>query len=420
MNPLLFEDIIAGGDFPNPTLLGEIDGRQIFTTFDPNGNNTKLWRTDGTEAGTVLLEDFGSMSFPPTEIIIVGGDIFFKLASGNISINLYKTDGTAEGTFSIFGYDPRTGTNLSNLMEDNGHLVFTVDRLNNRSELWKSDGTIEGTVLIQSNITFGVSDGNPGDFDNVPGLPERVTIVPDGAGDIELPQKFNSNKFPSIVAIDGTGGNGGSDFPGGTAVLRDGSDGSNDRWNFSKIELKNIAYIDGGNGSDLIIGSQNADQIFGGADGDNLRGKKGDDTIEGGTGNDIIRGQGGNDLLLGETQGHPTENDDDILDGGAGNDILDGQNGDDILIGGTGKDKFVLSGDFDRDFIVDFVLDRDEIINTSDRTVKDVVLGSNSDSFKVSFNGSIDILTVNVNGNDQGELQTYLLNLGSNETLNLT
>ena len=73
----------------------------------------------------------------------------------------------------------------------------------------------------------------------------------------------------------------------------------------------------------------------------------------------------------------------------------------------------MLSGDFDRDTINDFVLNQDQIINTSDRTVKDVVLGS--DAFKVSFNGSIDILTVNLNGNDQGGLENYLLSLGSNE-----
>ncbi len=200
-------------------------------------------------------------------------------------------------------------------------------------------------------------------------------------------------------------------------MLRDANKGRDNKWNFSKIELNNIAYINGRGGSDRIIGSQSPDNIFGGADGDNLQGKKGNNIIEGGTGNDLIRGQGGNDLLIGETKGHPTENDDDILDGGAGNDILDGQNGDDILIGGGGKDKFVLSGDFDRDFIADFVLNQDKIINTSNRTVKDVVLRSNSDSFKVSFNGSIDILTVNINGNDRGVLESYLLNLGSNEAL---
>ncbi|WP_161938188.1 calcium-binding protein, partial [Mastigocoleus testarum] len=273
-----------------------------------------------------------------------------------------------------------------------------------------------------NQVTFSVSDNKPSDFNNVPGLPKQVTIIPGETGDIELPTDFDSQKFESIVAIDGANGTGGSatggpDFPAGSAVLRDANKGRDNNWDFSEIDLKNIAYINGRGGNDRIIGSEGGDNIFGGADGDNLRGNKGDDSIEGGTGDDVIRGQAGNDLLLGETSANPTENDDDILIGGAGNDILDGQNGDDVLIGGAGQDKFVLSGDFDRDTIVDFVLNQDRITNTSDRTIKDVVLGSDSDSFKVSFNGSIDIVTVNVNGNNQGELQNYLLSLGSNEAL---
>ena len=63
--------------------------------------------------------------------------------------------------------------------------------------------------------------------------------------------------------------------------------------------------------------------------------------------------------------------------------------GDDILTGGNGKDKFVLSDDFD-DVITDFTFGEDEIINTTEFIVLAVAV--EGDAIKVAFSNTGDIL----------------------------
>ncbi|MGL6035658.1 MAG: type I secretion C-terminal target domain-containing protein, partial [Legionella sp.] len=73
--------------------------------------------------------------------------------------------------------------------------------------------------------------------------------------------------------------------------------------------------LEGGAGSDLIIGSELNDILVGVLGDDILEGKAGDDLLYGGEGNDVLNGGEGNDLLIGGPGN-------DILTGGAGKDIF--------------------------------------------------------------------------------------------------
>ncbi|MGB3652049.1 MAG: ELWxxDGT repeat protein, partial [Rivularia sp. (in: cyanobacteria)] len=432
---VLIEDINPGEADSNPDKLTDVNGTAFFTA-DNGTNGTELWKSDGTQTGTVLVKDIipGSEGSNADNLTNVNGTLFFTVDDGANGNELWKSNGTAEGTVLVKDINPGTNSNPDNLTNFDGILYFTADDGTNGTELWKSDGTAEGTVLVDDinpgstssnpddltvvngelyfsaddgvngrelwglteaegndNNIFGVKDGNSSEFDNVPPKPNQVTIVPTQTGDIELPSKFNAKNFESIVAIDGANGTGGAsvggaDFPAGSAVLRDGEEGSNNKWNFSQIELRNIAYINGRDGNDKIVGSEGADKILGGAGNDNLRGKEGDDTIEGGIGNDVILGNGGSD-------------------------ILNGQQGNDVLTGGGGSDKFVLSNDFGNDVITDFTLGKDEIINTTESIV--LAVASVGDAINVAFSNTGDLLQVNLNGNDLAGLENYLLTLGS-------
>ena len=114
---------------------------------------------------------------------------------------------------------------------------------------------------------------------------------------------------------------------------------------------------------------------------------------------DLILGGDSNDVLLGNERDN----------------ILDGLQGDDTLTGGVGKDKFVLSDDFGSDVITDFSLSEDEIINATDRIV--LTVATIGDAVNVAFSNTGDVLQVNLNGNEQGELENYLFNIGSNQAL---
>ena len=93
-----------------------------------------------------------------------------------------------------------------------------------------------------------------------------------------------------------------------------------------------MAFLNGTNGNDRLIGTKDDDSIYGQA---------GNDTLEGGDGNDRINGQDGNDTLDGGAGDDNLSGGDgnDSMTGGVGNDTLDGGSGVDLMYGGDGNDK---------------------------------------------------------------------------------
>ena len=91
----------------------------------------------------------------------VGDELFFASPTANHGIELWKSDGTAEGTVMV--RDIRLGDGNSgpaDLTEVGGVLYFRANDGTNGTELWKSDGTPEGTVLVK-DITPGGIGSNP-------------------------------------------------------------------------------------------------------------------------------------------------------------------------------------------------------------------------------------------------------------------
>lgn len=80
----------------------------------------------------------------------------------------------------------------------------------------------------------------------------------------------------------------------------------------------------GGEGDDVISGTEKGETIYGGNGNDNISGGKGDDSIYGNDGNDVISGHKGNDSISGDEG-------DDILIGGIGSDNLSGGSGKDVF-----------------------------------------------------------------------------------------
>ena len=170
MDAFLVKDIIPGSESSNPILLGNIDGELFFTSFDSSGLTTKLWKTDSTEAGTVVVDDFGSQSFSPTDVSNANGHIFFTLASGNISINLYKIDAVGEGALLIDSYDPRISPPSFSSVVGANNILFTVSSKgpfsSPRPALVKYDNTTFDKVTVKDD--FGLSGaGGPANLTGV-------------------------------------------------------------------------------------------------------------------------------------------------------------------------------------------------------------------------------------------------------------
>jgi ELWxxDGT repeat protein len=106
----------------------------------------ELWKSDGTDDGTVLLKTFNQTS----SLTVAGSVLFFAADSDSSGYELWKTNGTAEGTVMVKDiYPGPSASGISQLTEFNGQLFFTANNGVTGVELWKSDGTGSGTVLVK-------------------------------------------------------------------------------------------------------------------------------------------------------------------------------------------------------------------------------------------------------------------------------
>ena len=106
------------------------------------------------------------------------------------------------------------------------------------------------------------------------------------------------------------------------------------------------SFIIGGDGNDVLIGTEGNDFVYGGAGDDAILLYGGDDIGNGGTGNDMVAGHGGKDLLIGGLGVDQLlgGKDKDVLSGDGGGDDLYGGEADDILSGGRGDGDVVVGG----------------------------------------------------------------------------
>ncbi|HAK78754.1 MAG TPA: hypothetical protein DCM71_18050 [Runella sp.] len=125
-----------------------------------------LIKSDGTVSGTALLKNINptSTAFPKAENEFVPAtfeaaatnDFLFFMASqyGTAPWSLWRTDGTETGTIKL---PPSTSSNFSsqnklvNSVVANNMLFFTIYSDGKRS-LWRSDGTVGGTILLASGV----------------------------------------------------------------------------------------------------------------------------------------------------------------------------------------------------------------------------------------------------------------------------
>jgi ELWxxDGT repeat protein len=129
----------------------------FFVGFD-SAHGYELWRTDGTEAGTVLVKDTRPGSAPGIEpvtgttLTAVGDKLFFVANDGVHWRELWVSDGSAAGTHMVKEILPGNDENAGypgGLTNVDGGLVFRAWAGQNAYEMWTSDGTDAGTRRLQ-------------------------------------------------------------------------------------------------------------------------------------------------------------------------------------------------------------------------------------------------------------------------------
>ena len=75
----------------SPRYLTNIGGTLYFSAHD-GASGRELWKSDGTEAGTVRVKDIraGSVGSSPRDLTNVGGMLYFKADDGVGGVELWK------------------------------------------------------------------------------------------------------------------------------------------------------------------------------------------------------------------------------------------------------------------------------------------------------------------------------------------
>jgi ELWxxDGT repeat protein len=130
----------------NPSNFIKLNGTLLFNA--ESGSSPKLWKTDGTASGTIELSPYNTL---------VNGERLHCLSDSNMYYSgnkkLCKTDGTIAGTMTLT--DKITAPN--NFLTVGSTVYFFANDHVHGNELWKTDGTEEGTLLVK-DIAKGLKD----------------------------------------------------------------------------------------------------------------------------------------------------------------------------------------------------------------------------------------------------------------------
>ena len=210
--PTLLKDIISGpvGGFETASTydyydypfskVWEKNGEIFFTACNystvPNGstptNNIEIWKSDGTDAGTMMVKDIyvGNQSSYPYDFVDFNGTLYFTAYNNALGRELWKTDGTTGGTVlvkeiingTVGGFQTAStydyyDYNFGVVWMNGSDFYFTANSYasvpngstpTNNIELWKSDGTAAGTMMVK-DIYVGNQSSYPHDFADVNG-----------------------------------------------------------------------------------------------------------------------------------------------------------------------------------------------------------------------------------------------------------
>lgn len=150
--------------------------------------NYDLWKSDGTESGTVRLKSLEQNQITSRANLLTptNNNLFFT-AGGWGWTQLWKSDGTANGTFNI-----KYGLNYIPYMIGGGNMLYFLHcATNGNLELWRSDGTESGTFslmvvgnqcgynietfcIVGNYLYFGFSNGSTGQLWKTDGSPPTL------------------------------------------------------------------------------------------------------------------------------------------------------------------------------------------------------------------------------------------------------
>ena len=134
----------------SPEDLTDVDGILYFRGMTvPLG--VELWRTDGTPEGTQFVADTNPNNYGgpgPGNLTNIDGTLYFTGGWWS-DVELWRSDGTAAGTYEVADIYPTHGSGPNNMIGFDGDVFFTANDGVHGHELWRTDGTPAGTRLVK-------------------------------------------------------------------------------------------------------------------------------------------------------------------------------------------------------------------------------------------------------------------------------
>ncbi|RCH77088.1 MAG: hypothetical protein DBX04_02005 [Candidatus Poseidoniales archaeon] len=161
----LVKDINYGSADSSPSLFESMGG-ELFFTADDGISGMELWKSDGTNSGTMIVSNIaanGSSSWPGQKIS-VGDTLFFTANDGISGYELWKSNGTYSGTSLV--KDIVAGSSdggVINMVEFDDELYFIAYSMppgtfgTQGTEVWRSNGSDSGTVRISGSLLTDTS-----------------------------------------------------------------------------------------------------------------------------------------------------------------------------------------------------------------------------------------------------------------------
>jgi ELWxxDGT repeat protein len=148
-------------DFYSISQLTEVNNQTFFVASDGT-YGAELWKTDGTKEGTVMVKDINPISNSGiTNLTSFNNELYFSATDGFFGQELWKTDGTEEGTVMVKNIHEAFGASSipSNFTIFNNELYFTAtdNYANGSFQIWKTNGTEEGTIKIYDADGISIS-----------------------------------------------------------------------------------------------------------------------------------------------------------------------------------------------------------------------------------------------------------------------
>jgi ELWxxDGT repeat protein len=176
-NPVTIGDTTPFDNTPPLYGLTSFRGALLYVN-DDGAHGSELYRSDGTQAGTVLIKDInpgpkssaiGALSYSNENAapFVFRNVAYFTADDGVHRDALWRTDGTTTGTYMVRDFSAPSTTDLGTIPGSKpehfvaaGNVLFfeCTSPSSDRPEVWRTDGTSAGTFRISDTVSVKISD----------------------------------------------------------------------------------------------------------------------------------------------------------------------------------------------------------------------------------------------------------------------